>query len=277
VVRRAVASAVRGYGEHALSQQAAAISFRVLFSLVPLVALTVSLLELLLPVDYAERFADWLVGDLGGAEHLEDSVDRAVVGGRATASVAGLVALGGLLWAASGLMGSIRVAFQTIWAGTPRRPYVRGKVLDLVLVLATGIAVVAAFGLTVVTEAVAQLGGSLGDALGVTHVGDWLGEAIGIAASLALTFACCIVLYRFVPPAKSSWRALLVGATAGAIGFEVATVAYGWYLAKFGDLSVVYGSLGAVLGFLLVVYAGVVAMLVGAELVAGLSMPPGRR
>ena len=92
--------------------------------------------------------------------------------------------------------------------------------------------------------------------------------------SLALVFACCVVLYRFVPPVGPPTRALLIGAAAGAIGFEVATVAYGWYLARFGELSVVYGSLGALLGFLLVVYAGVVAMLVGAELCAGWSATP---
>ncbi len=272
-MRRAVSIAVRGYGAHGLSQQAAAISFRVLFSLVPLIALTVSFLDLVLPHDVAERFADWIVGDLGGAEHLEDSIDRSVVGGRATASVAGLLALVGLLWAASGLMGSIRIAFQSIWSAAPRRPYVRAKALDFALVLGAGIIVVAGFGLSVVAEAVAQLGGSLGDALGLTRARDRLGELIGLAASLGLTFVCCLVLYRFVPPVTPSWRPVLIGATAGAIGFEVASIAYGWYLTRFGDLSVVYGALGALLGFLLVVYAGVVAMLVGAELVAGFATP----
>ena len=277
-MRRAVSRAVRGYGEHALSQQAAAISFRLLFSLVPLIALTLSMLDLLLPADLAERLADWLVGDLGGAEQLEDSVGTSLVGGRATASVAGLVALGGLVWAASGLMGSIRIAFRTIWAEAPRRPYVRGKALDVVLVLAVGIVVVAGFGLSIVTEALAQLGGSLGDALGLTDAGDRLGDALGIVASLALTFACCFVLYRFVPPVAPTMRPLLIGAAVGAIGFVIATVAYGWYLAQFSEFNVVYGSLGALLGFLLVVYAGVVAMLVGAELCAGWSVtPPERR
>jgi membrane protein len=73
-------------------------------------------------------------------------------------------------------------------------------------------------------------------------------------------------------------RPLLIGAAVGAIGFVIATVAYGWYLAQFSEFNVVYGSLGALLGFLLVVYAGVVAMLVGAELCAGWSVtPPERR
>jgi membrane protein len=59
------------------------------------------------------------------------------------------------------------------------------------------------------------------------------------------------------------------GAAIGAIGFVLATTACGTHLARFGDLSAVYGSLGAVLGFLLVVWAGAIAMLFGAEIVAG--------
>ena len=59
----------------------------------------------------------------------------------------------------------------------------------------------------------------------------------------------------------------------GAIGFELTTIAYGWYLTQFSDRSV-YGSLGALLGFLLVVYWGVVAMLLGAEIVAASTVPP---
>jgi membrane protein len=70
-----------------------------------------------------------------------------------------------------------------------------------------------------------------------------------------------------VPPVRPRWKTLLPGAAVGAVGFELVTIAYGWYLARFGDLTDLYGSLGALLGFLLVVYAGVVAILIGAEIV----------
>ena len=96
---------------------------------------------------------------------------------------------------------------------------------------------------------------------------------IGIGVSLALTLACLIALYfvfrlsvragsRFGPEplwlrSASSWRR-----------------SHGWYLTEFSDLAVVYGSLGALLGFLLVVYWGVVAMLLGAEIVAAGTVPP---
>jgi membrane protein len=260
-------ASTRGYGAHSLSQHAAAISFRVLFSLVPLVALTVSLLYLLLPSDLAERLVDWLFGELAGAPELEDTVERAVVGARGTASVAGLIALAGLIWGATGVMSSMRFAFRAIWETAHRRPFVRGKLLDVALVFATGLVVIVGFALAVVAEAIAQLGGNLGDALGLTGSGDRLGEALGIGASLFVTLVCFAALYRVVPPVRPRWKALLPGAVVGAVGFQLVTIAYGWYLARFGDLADLYGSLGALLGFLLVVYAGVVAILIGAEIV----------
>jgi membrane protein len=260
-------AAARGYGVHSLSQHAAAISFRVLFSFVPLVALTVSLLYVLLPGDLAERLVDWLFIELAGAPELEDSVDRAVVGGRGTASVAGMIALVGLIWGATGVMSSMRFAFRAIWETAHRRPFVRGRLLDVALVFATGLVVIVGFALGVVAEAIAQLGGNLGDALGLTGAGDRLGEALGIGASLFVTLVCFASLYRVVPPVRPRWKPLLPGAVVGAVGFQLVTIAYGWYLARFGDLTDLYGSLGALLGFLLVVYAGVVAILIGAEIV----------
>jgi membrane protein len=267
-VRAAISAAVRGYSAHGLPQQAAAISFRVLFSFVPLVALTVSVLHLVLPAHVVDRFASWLIGELAGAPELEASVDRAVVGGRGAAPVVGVLALAALIWGASRVMGSIRFAFQTIWSSAHRRPFIRGKLLDLALVLAVGTVAVVGFGVGIVAQAVAQLGGDLGDALGLTRSGDRLGEVIGVGVSLGLTLACFIVLYVVVPPQRPRWSAIWPGAVVGAIGYELATIAYGWYLTQFSDLAVVYGSLGALLGFLLVVYWGVVAMLLGAEIVA---------
>ena len=66
-------------------------------------------------------------------------------------------------------MGSIRFAFQTIWSTAHRRPFVRGKLLDVALVLGVGIVAIVGFGLGIVAEAIAQLGGDLGDALGLTR------------------------------------------------------------------------------------------------------------
>ena len=251
-------AAVSGYGRHGLPQHAAAISYRVLFSLVPLVAFAVYIVDLVLPTDRRQELADWAISRTAGTPELQDSVRRSLEGVTGFASVTGVIAIVALLWAASGMMGSIRAAFTGIWEADCARPFVRGKLLDVGLVVAAGAVALAGFATSLLVRIV---GGLLGSATG---------SVLGIAASLGLTAGALLVLYRLVPPRRPPWAALWPGALAGAIAFELATVGYGIYLSRFGDLSVVYGSLGAMLGFLLVVYVGAVALLLGAEVVVAL-------
>ena len=161
----ALRTAVRGYSGHADSQQAAAIAFRVLFSLVPLAALIVAVVDLVIPEVRRDEVVEWVIDMLAGSTGLEESVRRALEQGTTTASFAGLVALAGLIWAASGMMGAIRRAFHAIWASVVPASYVRGKILDFVVVFGAGLVVIVAFGLGIVVDAVFDAGSDLRTAL----------------------------------------------------------------------------------------------------------------
>jgi membrane protein len=272
-LRRALRGAVRGFQRHDVSQQAAAIAFRVLFSLVPLVALMVAAADLVLPEARRDEVVDWIIETLAGSAGLEASVRRALTQSQMTTSIAGLVALLGLIWAAAGMMGAIRRAFATIWEEAPRDSYLRGKLVDFAAVLGAGLAALVAFVSSIVVDVVSEAEKSIGEKLSIDAAGGWVNAATARVATLLFIFVCFSALYRVVPPVVPRWAALLPGAAVGAAGFKLATTAYGAYLARFGDLNVVYGSLGAVLGFLLVVWAGSIAMLIGAEVVAAWPEP----
>lgn len=267
--RHALVAGVRGYSRHGGTQHAAAIGFRVLFSLVPLVALVVAIVDLVLPEAKREDVVRWVIDLLSGSTGLEESVRHALHQEPTAASIAGLVALGWLIWAASGMMGAIRRALQAIWESDTPDSYVRGKIVDFAVVLGTGIAVIVGFALSIVVDAVYEVGSNIGSAVGIESAGGWLGAAAASAATLGLIFGCFAALYRVLPTTAPRWEAIWPGAAVGAVGFQLATTIYSAYLARFGGLSVVYGSLGALLGFLLVVWAGAIAMLIGAEIVAG--------
>jgi membrane protein len=251
-----------------VSQHAAAIAFRVLFSLVPLIALTVAIVDLVLPEPRREEVVNWVIDTLSGSTGLEDSVRRAVGHGATTASLAGLVALAGLIWAASAMVSAIRRAFGTIWESEALRPYVRGKLVDLAVVFGAVLVAIAAFGIGIVAEAISGLGSGIGSAVGIESAGSWLAAMTSTALTLGMIFVSFAALYRIVPTTAPRWEAVWPGALVGAVGFLLATTVYGAYLSRFGKLSAIYGSLGAVLGFLLVVWAGAVALLMGAEIVA---------
>ena len=102
------------------------------------------------------------------------------------ASLAGIVALLGLLWGASGMMSSIRAAFRAIWSDAEGDPYLGGKLLDVVLVLAAGVIAVCAFGLTVVAQFVASASTAVAK-LGIRRrAGAMFGWLAQLGGSLAL-------------------------------------------------------------------------------------------
>ena len=238
-----------------------------LFSLVPLVAFVASVADLLLPDEQRDAVAGWLASVVPG-HALDTSAEQALTASGTTATIAGLVSLAFLLWAASGMMAAIRVAFRLIWENDLRRTFVQSKLLDFALVLGVGLVAVAAFGATLLVNVLAEIGRDLSRVFGTGTQGRAISAAAEVLASTGLTYGILVVLYRTVPPVAPRFRALWLPALLAAIVLNVATAVYALYLARYGDVTAVYGPLGAVLGFLLVVYVGILVVLVGAELVA---------
>ena len=262
---RASGQAASTYGQTAGGQRAAAISYHVLFSLVPFVALLVSVLELVLPEGTQKDVVSWLVGVASLPDELADSVDAAIENAGPPASVMGAVALAGLIWGASGMMASVRSAFRAIWGSEANRPYVRGKLLDLVLVLGAGVLVVTAFGLSLVVQVVTESSSDIAQALGYGESATaGLGALAQLGGSLTLAFLAFSLLYRVVPPVPTRFRDVVPGAVMAAVGLQVASAGFSIYLSHFADFDDVYGPLGALLAFLLLVYVAAIVLVAGA-------------
>ena len=263
----AARGAAAGYTRHATSQLAAAISYRVLFSLVPLVSFVAAVADALLPDRPRDAVARWLASVVPGRA-LHSSVQEALTGSRVPPTIVGVVSLVFLLWAASGMMAALRIAFRVIWENDRRRTFVQSKLLDFLLVLGVGVVAVASLAATLLAHVLVDIGRDLSGTLGGGSDGRILAAAGEVLASAVVTFVVLSVLYRFVPPVRPSRRAVWLPALLATIGFHLATAVYALYLARFGDVTAVYGPLGAVLGFLLVVYCGVTVIVLGAEVVA---------
>jgi len=258
------------FSRHAGSQLSAAIAYRVLFSLVPFAAFLLTILDAVLSSSRREQFVDWLFGELPGTE-LEQSIDNTLAASGASAPIVGLVALGALLWGASGMMASLRIAFRVIWDRESGPTYVRSKIRDFALVGVAGALVVAAFGLSVIVRIVVQTGSDLSDALGFSGGATALSTIVEVVSSTFVIFAALLALYRFVPPVTMPLARLWPSALAAAIAFHVAVYGYAVYAAHFASFNTIYGPLGAVLVFLLLVYLLAAIMLLGAETAAARS------
>jgi membrane protein len=266
--RRLVAtarSAADNYARIGGSQHAAAVSYRVFFSLVPFVALLLSVLEVVLPEPTAERVVSWLVGVLPLPGHLSGNVVDAVERSAPPASVMGLVAVAGLLWGASGMMGSVRIAFRAVWATEIDQPFLRSKALDVVLVLGTGLLIVAAFGVSVVAQLVTDTSTRVVDDLGGSSSAVRTLSSLGqLAGSIALTFVASLLLYRVVPPVDTRLRDAFKAAVIATLAVQIASAGFSIYLERFADFDQVYGPLGAAFALLVLVYVVSVILLFGA-------------
>jgi membrane protein len=266
---RALRVAVGTYLRTECSQRAAAISYRVLFSLVPFVVLVTSLVELLLSEETSGRITSWLVEAMPLQGELEDSVERAAEDVGPPASLTGLVSLLLLLYGATGMMAAIRSAFRAIWGAEARRPYVRGKLLDAALVLLAGLLVLCAFVVTAVTQLVARAAAELVRKLGGdASAADQIGAGAELLVTAVVTLVASLVLYRFVPTVRVRLRDALAGALLACVGLNLVAVGFSIYIERFADFDDVFGSLSAVFGFLVVVYAAVGVLLLGASFAA---------
>jgi membrane protein len=82
---------------------------------------------------------------------------------------------------------------------------------------------------------------------------------------LFTTIVVLSVIYQFGTPRRRQWKYVLPGASGAAIIWFLATLAFGFYLTRFADYSVVYGPLGAVVATLVWLYIATVSILIGAE------------
>lgn len=259
---RAVPVAAETYVRVAGGQRAAAIAYHVLFSLVPFLALLIASFELLLSESTQARLVGWLVGTFPLPADVDESVAAAIDSVTAP-SAAGAVALVTLIWSASGMMASIRSAFRAVWAPSVDRPYLRGKGLDILLVGAAAVLVVAAFGASVLTQlltnASIRVVQDLGGGAGVER----LSALAQVGASTGLALLAFILLFRVAPPVPQRFGDIFPGALVAALGLGVSSGFFTLYLGRAKSFDV-YGSLGAVLVLLLFVYVAAAVMVFGA-------------
>ena len=250
-------------------QLAASMSYYIFFSVFPLAILLVSILGVLLTDDsLREQVVDSLYDLLpagAGREDLEALIDP-IASGR---SAVGVVSVVGLIWAATGMMSALRFSLDTVWDLEFRRPFVRGKLVDLGLVLGVG----GLLALSIGSTAVLQVGREVSEAI-ANSLGPFGADTGGIFSVLVLltpfllSWITFSIIYIVVPSVTVRWRDVLPGALVGALLFEGLKYGFSVYLRNFSNYDAVYGSLGAAIALLFFVYLGACVLLFGAEIAA---------
>jgi membrane protein len=264
------------YGRLGGSQFAAAISYRALFSLVPLATFAAMVLATVLEGNDGAR--QDMVDAISDRFQLSQSgtvdLDRLVSSVPSPWGVAGIVTLGFALWGATGVMSSIQKTLAIVFDEGVTRSFVRGRLVSALLVLGVLALMLVAVAMSVLEGVAKQLSEGVEGAL------DWepygVGFLFGVVIPLLVTLAVFFVLMQWLPRSRPSWPAALLGGGAGAIGFQVIQAGLSWYLSGPANFSAIYGSASAVFAFLLSIYLGASAFVVGAVLTSEIDRRAGR-
>ena len=255
----------QSYSSHGCSQLAAAISYYVLFSVVPLVIVATSVFGMVIRnSDLRQRVIDRVVDATPLEEQQGHDLVENTVRGVSRASIGlSLVGLAGMAWSASAMVAAARRALNVVWEVRMSRPVVQAKLIDFALLLSIGLLLVASVAGTTALHifrqiSIDRLGPLSGDSFFV-----W--TALGLVVPALLALGVFLLLYRYLPAVDVTFRDLWPGALLAALLFEVLQNSFAFYVAHFNNYNLVYGSLGAVLLFLLWAYLATNIMLFGAE------------
>jgi membrane protein len=92
-----------------------------------------------------------------------------------------------------------------------------------------------------------------------------LWRIIRLAIGLVTTICVLAVIYHFGTPRRQGLKHVIAGASGAASMWFLVTVTYGFYITRFANYSLFYGSLGTVVATLVWLYITSLSVLMGAE------------
>ena len=246
----------------------AGLAYYALFTIVPFFALTAALAEQLFGlIDMASYLTDRLEQmGIVEADAAGESIATKLTSRSVTSSL-GIIGAGSLLFASSLVFLALVDAINTIWNVPVRsglRNSVRRRLISFLMVLVTGVVLIATLALSTVTGVIERfIPGSIELAGPLSALLGWIASASSLGLALAL-------LFRYVGPVRPPWIPALASAVATAFLMVVGAQAISWYLTRFGGSSL-GGAFGALLAMLSWVYYEAQILLGGVQLVKTLT------
>ncbi|MGC8560305.1 MAG: YhjD/YihY/BrkB family envelope integrity protein [Phycisphaerae bacterium] len=251
------------------TQQAAAMTYNTLFSLLPVLVLALVILSLVLSSKQIAGTEHTLISKLG----LSAVHNRGSAGAKSSLFVdtiikqidkmrnvlrnpgTGVVGFATLLWGAISLMNVIEAAFDHIYRVRNRRSWGRRVTLYWCVLSLGPLGVV---GSLIITAKLVSI------AAGVPRLAILIGPANFLVGYLP-DFIIIFIFYKLIPNTHVAWKSAAVGALAATLLWELGKIGFGFYVAYAAGYGKWYGNLGLIPLFMLWVYLTWTFLLIGLE------------
>lgn len=253
--------------------RAAALAFVGVLSLAPLLLIVLAAIGFLIQdpqqaAEYVQKLAANLLPGRQGAQaaneiiqqtHIIESA-RGLMEGRTWAAVFGVLSL---IWSAISLFVTASAPMNAAWDVKETRSFLKLRLTCLGLFAATGVL----FLLSLLPSSGPNFIRSL-------HI-PWLGlpeqvpfwvDMLFLLVAWAIDISMFVLIYKFLPDAKVTWKAALFGGVIIGVLWELFKKGFALYLAHFGNFNKLYGAFGGAVLLVTWIYYSCVILLVGATL-----------
>src|SRR3954462_4062477 len=258
--RAAVDQILHGFKENDLLTYASAISFQIVFALVPLALLALGLLGTFGATEVWTRDLSPTVKDSVSApvyQVIDDTVRR-VLSDRQLFWVTLGAAIA--VWEVSGAMRATMQVLNRVYGVEEKRSF-RRKVAESI-VLSTAVTFMLLLASAVVQtgpRAAKELLGR-GPAVSIlSTLGSW-------AAAVALLFLVVAIVVRFAPDTRRPVRWVTFGGLLVIVGWIVMSLGFGFYISSLADYDSIFGGLAVVIVTMWYIYFSAIAFLTGVQL-----------
>lgn len=248
--------------QHNCTQVAASLTFTTLLSLVPLIAIGLSVVAAFPAfAEYSTQIKIFILTTMVPeaanrviAVYMQQFADNAVQLTAIGTAFLGVTALA--------LMLTIDKALNAIWRVTRLRPFLHRLLIYWATLTIGPLLIGASLSLTSWLIRIS---------MGLTEDIPGIKVALLQLAPLFLTSIAFSIPYLIVPNRQVAWRHAIAGGVAAAVGFEVMKQGFAFYITHFPTYQAVYGAFATVPIFLLWVYLSWLMVLLGAVIAASLS------
>jgi len=216
---------VSAFGESQASNYALALAFAGFMSMFPMILGALSIVGLAIRDPHTEAQFQSLILQIFPSS-AQPELEKALHGVKQSAGWLGLISIGGLIWSASSIFGTMEFALSQVF-GTKQRDMLRQKAMGLLMM----VILVAAIGFTVAINSMTAFLPSAGPST----------EIISFLLGAAVMIGLLVALYRLVPNRSFSLGHVLPGAILAGTLIEVLSLAFPIY-ARFAGGFNTYGA-----------------------------------
>jgi membrane protein len=245
-----------GSGNHDVAHMAAGVAYYAFLSIFPLLLGLIAVFGFFLPsANLQNTLLNYAGDNIPGATNILKENITNIIELRGAMGVVSIIVF---FWGASAMLRAVSRAINHAWGIKRYRSFFIRKASELGMVFGIGILFLLSLGASAL---ISLLRGVLN-----LPAADLI---IMNAGSRILAFLLIIVvfllLYKFIPNARTHWRDIWPGAILAAVLFEIARSLFVFYLENFANYQLLYGSIASIIVLLVWIYYSAFIMILGAE------------